>query len=379
MSGIFNPCFSCSYEPYEYDPLTQHLIDEYLKAEMPMPERVYKAWDYVIRSLQQDAPDDGKVLTIRVKTSGSSLVLPDKMKGRYIQTIVINNDALNPMQYLQEGDTIFRTDEGTFTEGNIITLISGDVELVPHARTQAVIDYAIANDIPVPGPSSLMRLNNVVIGIDELGLWNIFDIFYWMVGGGSLAFKTINIVNPAKSGTAEGGLINEVRGIKGNAIDGRINTNFGASDWVAMKGNDASHLMYHYGATGTQANSMIASADNWQNTYIQKAAAVGFSRCNMGAPSTTLRMDLAYGMKVARRSSANQMSVIDDNGTQSSAMSGTSQQLPTWMFIHHSPFGPQYGQQSLGMYAIGSFMTTGMYNDLKAAIMPNIIPGFNVL
>lgn len=123
---------------------------------------------------------------------------------------------------------------------------------------------------------------------------------------------------------------------------------------------------------------MIASADNWQNTYLQRAAAVGASRINRGSPANVLRLDTTFGMKVARRSPANQMSVIDDNGTQTSAMSVTTQELPTGMFLLHSPFGPQYSQQSLGMYAIGSFMTTGMYNDLKAAIMPNIIPGFNV-
>lgn len=374
MSGIFNPCFSCSYEPYEYDPLTQHLIDEYLKAEMPMPERVYKAWDYVIRSLQQEAPDDGKVLTIRVKTSGSSLVLPDKMKGRYIQTIVINKDALNPMQYLQEGDTIFRADEGTFTEGSIITLISGDVEFVPHARTQAVIDYAIANDIPVPGPSSLMRLNNVVIGIDELGLWNIFDIFYWMVGAGSLAFKTINIANPAKSGTAEGGLINEVRGTKGNGVDGRINTNFGASDWVAMKANDASHLMYHYGATGTGAGPSITGALN--NTHINLTR-TQVIRVNGATPaSPAIPLNSAWGLKVVRRSTAGEISRISDAGTETRPLAITTGTLPATTFLHYALSA--YGQQSLGMYAIGSFMTTSMYNDLKAAIMPNIIPGFNV-
>lgn len=188
------------------------------------------------------------IITVVASASGMQIPVPPAMAGKVVHAIIADQQALNMGQYFQNAGIIYRTDGGAFYPNQVVTFIASEtIHFVAHPRTQAVINYAESQGIDIPEIPSLIRLDNVVRGIDDLGYWSFFDIFYWMVGGGSLAFKTINIVNPAKPGTAEGGLINEVRGIKGNAIDGRINTNFGASDWVAMKGNDASHLMYHYG------------------------------------------------------------------------------------------------------------------------------------
>lgn len=56
----------CVVVVYVYDELTLYLIDEYSKAGYPMPERIKKAWDYVIKALKTRTTD-----TVRITIAGT--------------------------------------------------------------------------------------------------------------------------------------------------------------------------------------------------------------------------------------------------------------------------------------------------------------------
>lgn len=139
------------------------------------------------------------------------------------------------------GDDWVRTHRINFTKKNVIT----DIQIkdkqpfrayfnrVPiwwkyHERTQAIFDYA--NERYYQLPTKRLAYDDYIRGLVKEGLFDKLDLHYIFSGDGDINFKLLNIINPGTyNGTAYGGLEWSNEGVKGNGVNGYIDTNFNPS------------------------------------------------------------------------------------------------------------------------------------------------------
>lgn len=107
-----------------------------------------------------------------------------------------------------------------------------------HERTQAIFDYA--NERYYQLPTNKLAYDDYIRGVVKEGLFDKLDLHYIFSGDGDINFKLLNIINPGTyNGTAFGGLEWTNEGVKGNGVNGYIDTNFITAYAEKYKVNDA--------------------------------------------------------------------------------------------------------------------------------------------
>ena len=135
-----------------------------------------------------------------------------------------------------------------------------------HERTQAIFDYA--NERYYQLPTNKLTYDDYIRGVVKEGLFDKLDLHYIFSGDGDINFRLINIINPGTyNGTAFGGLEWSNEGVKGNGINGYINTNFNPA--LLVEGQkfqpiDASFggVIYRQPSTGNVLRNLMSTGLN---------------------------------------------------------------------------------------------------------------------
>lgn len=107
-----------------------------------------------------------------------------------------------------------------------------------HERTQAIFDYALQNGYTLP--SNKIAYDDYIRKIASNGLLEKNDLRHIYCGDGNVNFRLINVANPGVyNGTAYGGSAWTNEGVKGNGVNGYIDTNFITAYAEKYKVNDA--------------------------------------------------------------------------------------------------------------------------------------------
>lgn len=107
-----------------------------------------------------------------------------------------------------------------------------------HERTQAVFDYALSNGYALP--DNKIAYDDYIRKIASNGLLEKNDLRHIYSGDADVNFRLINVANPGVyNGTAYGGSAWTNEGVKGNGINGYIDTNFITAYAEKYKVNDA--------------------------------------------------------------------------------------------------------------------------------------------
>lgn len=230
--------------------------------------------------------------------------------------------------------------------------------------TIEVLKYADRMGYQKASRSYIDKLDSFIKELKQEGLWNKFDVLYWMQGDGDMNFKTINIVNPALSGTPIGGLSSSLQGIKGNQIDGYIDTNYNSSNAVKQEADNAS-IAFMISELGNVRISGNVSGVIFTAIYANDIA----SRLNC-AQNPIGNPDLAgSGYKVLTR--VGDALIAYNNGIVTEASTSSSNAIsPENIIVFRNAAG--YGSSQLSMYSIGSALSLQDSANLRQAILDNL-------
>lgn len=82
-----------------------------------------------------------------------------------------------------------------------------------------------------PPPTNDVPFDQLIKDLKSAGIWQKLDVFYVFAGDGSPLFKELNWIDPSKHmASAYGGLTWDLNGVKGDGVNGYINTNFNPSE-----------------------------------------------------------------------------------------------------------------------------------------------------
>lgn len=117
MPLLVDNCGCITPDTYTYDALTEYIIAQYQLANMPQPERIYKAWDYAIkmrRSLDYEMTEDSSSFTANGITCLGHV--------RVVKAVFVGNQVYIKSQFTQVGNLITMTNGAVFANGELITL-----------------------------------------------------------------------------------------------------------------------------------------------------------------------------------------------------------------------------------------------------------------
>ena len=91
---------------------------------------------------------------------------------------------------------------------------------------QNLLNFAVANSIPLPSPSEQIMNNATLRDAKATGVWQKSDVFYVMINVGSSAFATLNWKNPASFRLAIVNTVtwNNTTGFQGDGVSGHLTT-----------------------------------------------------------------------------------------------------------------------------------------------------------
>lgn len=133
-----------------------------------------------------------------------------------------------------------------YMDDSFVTSSSRQIEVTSSTLDpdyEAVINYAIANDIPLPTSEQQQKDNDLIIALRESGRWVKEDMFFNFSGTSASSFKLICWKRRIKA-TAYGSPTWSEDGVSGNGFNAYINTHFNASTANNFKPNNAAIYTY---------------------------------------------------------------------------------------------------------------------------------------
>lgn len=228
-----------------------------------------------------------------------------------------------------------------------------------HAKTQAVISYAISNGIPVP--PDISYLDNYIKAAESV--LNRLDLHYCFVGPGTPAFKLINICNPGTyNGIGYGGLGWSNSGVAGNGANAYIDTNFNPSLLVAgqkYRLNDASILS----CVQSAITGYIVGTEFVGPKWLMMNSETNAQRINNGAGDTLINF-LGTGLKALSRSSSSSFVAINKNVQAAVSSVSTSLDNNTFLIARQTA---TYWSGALNTFGVGASLSFSETQLLRAA------------
>ena len=240
-------------------------------------------------------------------------------------------------------------------------------------ETLLVIQYANDHSYLVSSEPYLIKLDQHIRDLKAFGLWDKFDLLYWMVGDGDMDFKTINIIDPDKyKGVLSGGLINTLQGIEGNGVDAYVDTNFnpsiGSNKYVET---DAGRFMYVYKQSSIVSTVRRTLDGIAANSYRNYTTNIGNTQQQI---NSNANIDVAPTLSGLGYTSINRISNMDvlmykeENQYTATAISDGVYSSNQIIFAKGSTFG----DNGLSSYAMGASLTGQNAIDYRSIIITGI-------
>lgn len=236
-----------------------------------------------------------------------------------------------------------------------------------------LIKKALELGYTIPSLTNLYKLNNLIISLELVGIWNKLDTFYnFYYNGANLSnFATLNLKNPNNFQCT---LLNSPAfiskgGFKGDAVSAYINTNFNpATNATNYTLNNASRFAWVTAAASSGANGIIdgrssAGGNNFSaNNVTTHRINSGVTNLNSAAFNNTT------GFKIINRTSSTNIEIFE-NTTQTSRTATSSTIASESQTIFRS--SSTYGNPQLAFYGMGASLVSenaSFYNALNTYI-----------
>lgn len=220
----------------------------------------------------------------------------------------------------------------------------------PSTEWEAIINYSTANGFTLPTETE--AYDQLIKDLKSEGIWQKLDVFYVFVGDGDERFKLINWKNPNQHyADAYGGLIWDTDGVRGNAINAYINTNYTASvDAINRKLGDASIF-------GVMSQAGTRVWGSWHATIIKDMFNGNYSpekQLDEGFTNATLYAGVGF-VGIFRDSSSTGYFI--SKTTSSTLTSSGNNILTPYPNTLLAGRGNLYGNSGLSCWATGGFLT----------------------
>lgn len=225
----------------------------------------------------------------------------------------------------------------------------------PHIMYSELMDYAYSNNIETPPTSNLRALNYLYKNLESEGL-DMFDLLYnFAYIDTAEQFKLLNLWNNRDyDATAYGGLMWSNEGVKGNGVNGYIDTNFNPSLLVEGQKYQLNDVgvgigVVQDGSLNAQRR-LVGSRDNRieLNNYPSTRQLINTSKTLINLTGLT-----GQGEKYGIRNKTNEIQIV--NTVDSSFSASDSEMLPNIIYILRS--FASYADLKINNVLIGASIT----------------------
>lgn len=229
-----------------------------------------------------------------------------------------------------------------------------------------------------PPPTNDIPFDQLIKDLKSAGIWQKLDVFYVFAGDGSPLFKELNWIDPSKHmASAYGGLTWDLNGVKGNGVNGYIDTNFNPVDSSVNYTLDNASLFigiaeYNGLDSGRYGITNAGRYTNFINTHVtinggrndRGVSINGATSGVMFTPSTPSINMSGTGMKYLGREDETTIHISNKSDIVVKEQPSTVVHDGNQVMLRH---GTSYNASTINCFGMGAYLTYSETQILRVA------------